>query len=247
MDWRYVPFKRYDPYFKTGLNLALLESVSEGSDPVAFLAGWEKNCINIGRSQEIEARVNLEEVEKREEVVIVRRQGGGGTTYLTREGEITWNIVAPEKEFPEDVNQVYSQVCGRIASGLERIGIEAWHEPINDIVTENGKISGATLKRKEGAVYIAGTLLYQVDPEEMFSLINPESDKKKRHQIQDYRNRVTSIQQETDTSFEETRKALKATLLENKKWRRTEFSEKETRRARELADKYSSKEWIHTT
>ncbi|MFT4893071.1 MAG: lipoate-protein ligase A [Candidatus Nanohaloarchaea archaeon] len=243
--WRFISFERHDPYFKTGLNKALMESVRNGSNPIIFLAGWDRKCINLGYSQSFEEEVDVEEFEKRDDVILVRRQGGGGATFLTPEGEITWGIVASEKNFPDDVNEIYEDVCGKIAEGLEKIGINAEHEPINDIVTGNGKISGATLKREDGVVYIGGTLIYQTDPEEMFSLLTPSEDKLKDKQIKEFRERVSSITQESDASFDEARKILKKALTEERKFQESELTDSELKRSQELADKYSEEEWLY--
>lgn len=243
--WRYISFERYDPYFKTGLNRALMESVRNGSDPVVFLSGWRRKCVNLGYPQSSEEEVDTEEFERREDVVLVRRQGGGGTTFLTPEGDITWGIVAPEEEFPDDVNRVYQQVCGQIAESLSEIGIDAEHEPVNDIVTENGKISGATMKREEGVVYIGGTLLYELNAEEMFSLLTPGEEKLKDKKVKEFRERVTSVSRESDTGYDEAITTLREGLLDGKNFRQSKLKEAEIERARELADKYSSKEWLY--
>lgn len=244
--WRFIPFQKYDPYFKTGLNKALIESVEKNqASSTIFLSGWSKNCVNIGYSQKFEKQVNVEEFQNRENTVLVRRQGGGGTTYLTPEGEITWGIVASSEKYPDDVNQIYQQVCTQIAEGLETIGIEAEHEPINDIVTENGKISGATLKQEKNTVYIGGTLLYKVKPEEMFTILTPPEDKKKDKQIQDFKERITSVRRETTASSEKAKEALKKGLLNNKTYKEANIKPKEKQRAEQLAKKYSSKQWLH--
>ncbi|PSH00022.1 MAG: hypothetical protein BRC28_01650 [Nanohaloarchaea archaeon SW_4_43_9] len=243
-NWRYLPFQRYDPYFKTGLNKALMESVREESSPVAFLAGWDKKCVNLGYSQSFEDEVNTEEFRSREDIVLVRRQGGGGTTYLKPEGEITWGIVAPVELFPDSINSIYKNVCGKIAGSLSEIRIDAEHEPVNDIVTENGKISGATLKQGGGVVDIGGTLLYENDPAEMFSLLTPDEDKLKDKQIEKFKDRVTSVKQESIASFEETAEALKNGVLKGKKFRDSELRDSETERAKELANKYSGEDWL---
>ncbi len=243
--WRFIPFQRYDPYFKTGLNKSLMESVREIERPVVFLAGWDKKCVNLGYSQRFAEEVDQEEFDTTDDVILVRRQGGGGATYLTPEGEITWGIVAPEEEFPDDVNKIYELVCGHIAEGLKEIGIEAEHEPVNDIVTEEGKISGATLKRDDGIVYIGGTLLYENDPEEMFSLLTPSEDKKKVKQIEDYRNRVSSVREKSSASFEGAKTALKRALLKDRVSETSGLMDSEVERAEELAEKYSDEEWLY--
>jgi lipoate-protein ligase A len=246
VKWRYLPFDRYNPYFKTGLNKALMESVRKGSDPIVFLSGWDRKCINLGYPQSFEEEVDEEEFQKRDDVTLVRRQGGGGTTFLTPEGEITWGVVAPVDHFPEDINAIYENICGEIAESLNQIeGINAEHEPINDIVTGNGKISGATLKREDGVVYIGGTLLYQTDPEEMFSLLTPDKDKLKDKHIEDFRDRITSVKQESSASFEEATKALKKGVLNGKNYTESELKKQEIERAEELANKYSGEEWLY--
>ena len=241
---RFIPFQHYNPYFKTGLNKALMESVKDSGEPIIFLSGWKPNCVNIGYSQTIQNEVDMDEVNKRD-LVIVRRQGGGGTTYLTEGGEITWGIIKPSKLFSDDVNQIYQEVCGKIASALKNIGIGAEHQPINDIVTNNGKISGATLKRKDGVVYIGGTLLYSVDAEEMFQILTPDEEKLKDKQIEDFRERVTSVKDESDATFEKTVNALKQGILKNRDAKTSKLKQSEINRAEELADKYSSKEWLY--
>lgn len=244
MNWRYIPFQHYEPRFKTGLNSAAMKSVEETETPIVFLAGWRPGCVNIGYSQKVEEQIDIEEFEKRD-LVLVRRQGGGGATYLAEEGEITWHIVAPESYFPEDVNKIYEEVCGEIAEALESLGIDAEHEPVNDVVSKDGKLSGATLKKEDGVIYVAGTLIYKTDPEEMFSVLTPDEDKKKDKQIERFEQRVSSVSEESNASFEDTRKALKQKLLENKNWSESSWTEREKEMAESLADKYSSDEWIY--
>ncbi|MFQ3308616.1 MAG: lipoate-protein ligase A [Candidatus Nanohaloarchaea archaeon] len=245
MKYRFIPFKHYNPYFKTGLNKALMESVRETGEHIVFLSGWKPNAVNLGYSQKFKEEVNAEEFKKRDDVVLVRRQGGGGATYLTENGEITWGIVAPEEEFPDDINKVYQKVCNSIAEGLKEIDINSHHQPTNDIVADKGKISGATMKREDGVVYIGGTLLYSVDAEDMFSLLTPNKDKLKDKQIKEFRERVTSVETESEASFDEAVEALKSGLLKDHDFEVSELKDYEVKRAEELADKYSSKDWLY--
>lgn len=244
MEWRYLPFKKYNPYFKTGLNTALINNVSETGKPFVFLAGWNRRTVNIGYSQKVEEEVNLDKVEE-ENIALVRRQGGGGTTYLTPNGEITWHMIAPEKYFPSDLTEIYEKICGKIGEGLSNNGINAYHEPVNDIVTDQGKISGSTAKKSSGVVYTAGTLLYEVNPNEMFSVITPSQDKLKDKQVGDFRDRVTSIRQHKDWSYSETVEILKETLLTNKVYTISKLSDSVQSEAESLAEKYKSDEWIY--
>lgn len=243
MKYRFIPFKKYDPYFKTGLNQALMESVAKTGEPVIFLAGWNQKCVNLGRSQNAEKEINLERVEN-DNIAIVRRQGGGGATYLTPEGEITWGILAPKKGFPNDVNKIYEKVCGTLAEQLGEIGIKAEHEPINDVVTSEGKISGSTLKRKNGVVYIGGTLLYENNPEEMFAYLTPGEDKLDDKPIEEFRDRVSSVRSESDASHEDSKKCVENFLKKDRDWKNSDLKQKEIETAEKLADNYRSRKWI---
>lgn len=241
---RFIPFQYYDPYFKTGLNEALMDSVRDSKETVIFISGWEKDCVNIGYSQKIEQEINRKEVEKRE-IEIVRRQGGGGTTYLTRDGEITWGIIAPTKEFEQDVNKIYENICSKLARGLSSMGIEAKHEPINDIVTENGKISGATLKREDGVTYIGGTLIYKANVDEMFRILTPPKEKLDDKDIENFEQRITSVKKESDASFDQAVGAVKKGLLGDRKFSESSLTDEEIRKAESLADKYSEEKWLY--
>lgn len=244
MKYRLIPFQYYNPYFKTGLNQALMESVEKSREGVIFLSGWAQDTVNIGYSQTVEEEVDMREVERRN-VAVVRRQGGGGTTYLTRDGEITWGVIAPESEFPEDINKTYEKICGELVRGLKTISIEAEHEPINDIVTSNGKISGATTKKKNGIVYTGGTLMYQNNPEEMFTVLTPDEDKLRDKRIKDFKDRVTSVVKESDASFKEAVNAVRKGLSKEKNITESKLKDYEKNRAEELAKKYRSDEWIY--
>lgn len=243
MQWRFVPFQYYDPYVKTALNDVAISSVQGGGTPVVWLAGWDRDCINVGYTQTVAAEVDVEQVEQAD-VPIVRRQGAGGTTYLTRDGEITWGMVVPDDVFPDDLNAIYEQVCGTVVDAVARLGIDARYEPINDVVTDSGKISGATARKANGVVYVGGTLLYTVDPEKMFTFLTPDNDKLTDKQIDDFRDRVSAVTQESNATLDETRDALQQTFLDGKKYDESSWTEREMHNAKSLADKYRSNAWI---
>jgi lipoate-protein ligase A len=112
-------------------------------------------------------------------------------------------------------------------------------------VTDEGKISGATLKRKNGAIYLGGTLLYEVDAEKMFSVLTPPEDKMKDKPINDYRERVSSVSRQSSADFQQTVTALRNALLSDKQFEKGDWTEEEMDKAGRLADKYSSEEWLY--
>lgn len=241
--WRFIPFSKLDPYMKTALNDVLLTEVSTTKEPIFWLSGWDTNCINLGVSQEYEKVIDYKKVLE-DDVVVTRRQSGGGATFLSKEGEITWGIIVPEEFFLEGINDIYAKVCGLIIDELKAVGIDAYFKPINDIRTPNGKISGATLRKEQGVIYVGGTLLYTSDKELMNVYLKPEEDFLKKTRISESEKKITSISQESSLSFEQTKELLQRAFLKNKQFYEDSLRETEILKAQNLSNKYKSQSWI---
>jgi lipoate-protein ligase A len=240
MKWRFIPFKYYNPFLKIALNEVAMQS----KEPIVWLAGWKPGCVNIGYGQHIKEVVNLPEAKKRR-LLVVRRQGGGGAMLLSKDGEISWSVVAPEKFFPKNPNKIYERVCARIVSALKDLGINARHKPINDVICDEGKLSGATIKKDAGVVYVGGTLLYSVNEKLMRAVLRPERDHIKREKKPEMFKQVTSVSLLCEASFNETIAALKHNLLKGVDFAEGKWSSEELLRAKLLAKKYQGKEWLY--
>ncbi len=241
--WRFIPFKHYNPHIKIALNEVVVDSVQKTGVPVVWLAGWKPSCINIGYGQHVEDVVDLKET-KKQHIVVVRRQGGGGAMFLSEKGEISWSVVAPEKFFPKDPNRIYERVCARIVNALQDLSIKSWHKPINDVVTDKGKVCGVTIKKELGVVYVGGTLLYDVDGKLMRKLLRPERDHLKRQKVPEKFKQVASISVLCSASFAGTMRVLKDNLLKGVEFTKSSWSKEEMSLAKELSKKYQSKEWL---
>ncbi len=241
MKWRFIPFKYYNPFLKIALNEVAVSSAKKA--PIIWLAGWKPSCVNIGYGQHVRDVVNIAEASKRK-ILVVRRQGGGGAMFLSEKGEISWSVVAAEKYFPSDLNRIYERVCGRIVNALKDLGIDSWHKPVNDVVTEAGKVSGATVKKENGVVYVGGTLLYSVDADLMRKLLRPERDHLKRQKVPEKFKKVASISGLCSDSFAEVVNVLKDNLLKGVDFSVSKWSSEELLMAKNLAKKYKSEEWV---
>lgn len=294
MQWRFLPFERYDPYLKMGFNKTAMERVKEGSDPIFWLTGWGTDCINVGFQQKIANVIDLNTV-RANNVPVVRRQGEGGAVYLTHDGQIAWGVAAPKSVFepgeaPESsgpnrprashpvsawtkvrrmanrnwhrvVNDdtcgnaekfgqsesngegvsVLSQVGYRIESALQSIGINANHnEGSNDVIGEEGKISGMSGWSEDGVVYVGGTILYQVDIDTMFTYLTP-NDKTP----DEYEAAVSSVQAESNASFKDVLEALRDAFLAHRSSYESIWSMEERVRAEVHAKHYRSDAWLY--
>lgn len=179
--------------FNMGLDEALLESVSSGrSEPVLRLYGWEPAAVSIGYFQSMRAEVDLEACRKAG-VDALRRVTGGGAVFHS--SEITYSIVVPEGHLlaPPDILDSYRRICGGLVEALRLLGVAAAFAPINDIAAGGRKVSGNAQTRKAGCLLQHGTLLLDVDPERMFSILKVPSEKLKGKLIEDVKARVAGL------------------------------------------------------
>lgn len=242
-NWRFIPFSRLDPYVKTALNDILINEVATSHEPIFWLSGWSCDCINLGVSQEYEKVIDYKKVLE-DDIVVTRRQSGGGATFLTKDGEITWGIIVPEQFFRGGINEIYAEVCSLLIDELQRVGIDAFFKPINDIRTSNGKISGATLRKEQGVIYVGGTLLYTCDKESMNVYLKPEEDFLKKTRISETQKKITSISQESSLSFDETKEVLQRTFLKDRAYYELSLTKNEILKAQNLSNKYKHQSWI---
>jgi len=214
---------------------------------------WNPSAVSIGKFQNIENEVQLDKC-KKYGVDVVRRITGGGTVYHDTEGEITYSVVANKKDLKaENINAVYAKFYDGIAEALKILGINADFNEGNaktcPNLTVNGKkISGSAQSHKKGVVLQHGTLLVDVDLEEMFTFLRVPWAKTCMEVINVAKNKITSIKKELGktVSVEEVnnalsegfKKALSIQLLEG------ELTPYENEIASKLyKEKYTTDEW----
>jgi lipoate-protein ligase A len=180
----------------------------------------------------------------------VRRRTGGGAVYHDRDGELTYSLFINENHRlnSRDFQKTYEKLCSGLVLGLRLLGIPAEFKPINDIIVEGKKISGNAQTRGMNVVHQHGTILREVDPALMFTLLKVPSEKIRDKMIKSAEERVTSINKflKREVSFEELKEALKKGFEESFKIKLVlgETLEFEEQLAAKLkAEKYATKEW----
>ena len=243
MDVRVIFDKKSKAFWNMALDESLLINLKEYGPTLRFY-GWMPPAISIGYFQSLEENVNMEEA-KRRGVDIVRRITGGGTVY--HKWEVTYSIILHPP--PGKILDSYRMIEGGIIEGLKEIGIEARYSGVNDIIVNGRKISGNAQTRRYGGLLQHGTILIDVDIEEMFTLLKVPNEKIKDKMIRDVKERVTSLRHlGIEIEFEELQKilargferALNIKLYEEK------IDERILKKARELeVRKYATQEWNH--
>src|SRR3989344_1365590 len=243
--WRVIPTQAHDAFTNMGLEEACLEAVAKGESPPTFrFYRWQKSAVVIGYFQALALAVNLAECKKRA-IDVTRRKTGGGACYLDAAGELTYSIVVPENFYSKDITYSYQELCGWIVQGLKSLGLNASFRPINDVVVDGKKISGNAQTRRKGVILHHGTLLYDLNPELMFSVLRIPRQKMLDKVSDQPDKAVTCIKRLGDFSLAAVEAALTKAFLQGKEWQVADWTEQEKARAQELASTcYQQQEWI---
>jgi lipoate-protein ligase A len=253
-DWRLLKLETHNAYTNMAIDEAILTARIHNLVPntIRFYR-WKPSAVSIGKFQNIQNEVNIENCRKYG-VDIVRRITGGGTVYHDAEGEITYSIITDKKDLKaKDITEVYQKVYAGIAEALEILGINADFNEGNakacPNLTVNGKkISGSAQSHKSGIVLQHGTLLLDVDLEKMFTFLRVPWAKTCMEVANVAKNKITSIKEilTKNVSLEEIinaltegfQKALDIQLAEEK------LTLYELKCAQKLCkEKYATKEW----
>jgi len=209
--------------------------------------GWNPPAVSIGYFQKLFDEVDVEECRK-SGVDVVRRMTGGGAVFHDK--EITYSFVVPENSFlSSDLYESYSQVCGAVIRGLEKIGISSEFRPVNDIIVGVRKISGNAQTRRNSCILQHGTVIVDVSPEKMFRFIRVNNEKMKGRalNLSDYVTSVieqkpgilASVVYQVLSGFIVSGFAEKFGLVMDEK----SFSVDEMNAIKEISGKYSRDEW----
>ena len=243
MMWRVIPLQTHDAFMNMALDEAVSEAIASGEKPTIRFWRWNPSAVSIGYFQSLEDEINLKKCRELE-VDVVRRRTGGGAVYHDYQGEITYSVAAKESLLPKGITESYKLICQWVISGLANLGLEGQFHPINDILVGGKKISGNAQTRRGGVLLQHGTILYDLDVKKMFSLLKVGQEKISDKMIKSVEERVTSIRALNNMNIENVYQALLKGFTEGKDFEFGEFSEKELKRAKELAQKrYASKEW----
>jgi lipoate-protein ligase A len=214
---------------------------------------WKPSAVSIGKFQEVENEVQLENC-KKNGVDVVRRITGGGAVYHDADGEITYSIVVSKRDLKtEDIAQVYRKIYSGIAEALEILGINTDFSEGNaktcpNLTVEGKKISGSAQSHKRGIVLQHGTLLVDVDLKKMFTFLRVPWAKTYAEIANVAKHKITSIHKEIEetVSMKEVEQALvqgfqrtlKIELINGK------LTPHESELAERLyREKYSTSEW----
>ncbi len=248
-EWRLLLMGAASAFENMAVDEAILRCVAEGkSQSTLRFYRWEPSAVSIGYFQGIEQEVDLEAC-RQKGVDVIRRLTGGGAVFHDRKGEITYSLTMSDSYpgIPRKVLDSYALLCAGLVEGLKRLGLDAEFSPINDILVRGKKISGNAQTRRFKGILQHGTLLCEVNPHLMFSLLKVPSEKVRDKLIEGVEQRVTSVKRELGEVDEQAiiqammagfAQALSITLVPGV------LSEQELALAEQLkVERYGAKEW----
>jgi len=166
--------------------LALEEWAVEHA-PGSFFVWNVRPTVILGRNQDIEAEVNVTYCLEHG-IQMYRRKSGGGCVYAD-EGNLMLSYITPET----DVKQAFDGYLSKLADVLRSMGLKAVRTEHNDVLVEGRKVSGNACYATRTGCIVHGTLLYDVDFNEMEHAITPSKEKLDSKGIKSVRQRVENL------------------------------------------------------
>ena len=153
----------------------------------AFLLWRTTPTLVVGKYQN-----TLEEIRKdyvdAHGIQVARRLSGGGTIYADLGG---WMFTFIQ---PDDTQEIdFQQYTRPIVDALRALGVPAGFNGRNDLMIEGRKFSGNSQYKMAGSTVHHGTLMFDVDIDEMVAATSVADEKIISKSIRSVRERVTNI------------------------------------------------------
>ncbi|MDI6600710.1 MAG: biotin/lipoate A/B protein ligase family protein [Thermoanaerobacteraceae bacterium] len=261
--WRLIDTGFNDGAYNMAVDETLMESVAAGdSPPVIRFFGWVTPTLSIGYFQRAEKEVDLRRI-KELGFGFVRRPTGGRA--VLHDEEITYSVSIREEELPGSVIETYRALSLGLVEGLKLLDIEAevaslkesgtgkaltsacfdspsWYE----VVARGKKLIGSAQVRRYGAILQHGSIMLRFDPKKLASIMNVDDRardrlavmlSKKAGSLSEMAGREIGYSEAGQAIAEGFKKAFDLEII------RSNLTEKETKRADELKEKYMGDEW----
>jgi lipoate---protein ligase len=236
----------------TEINVALDEVLTEEvgagrRNPTLRFWDWEEPSTVIGSFQSYRNEVDPDGVAKHG-IKVVRRISGGGAMFMEAGNCITYSLYLPQTlvdglSFADS----YPFLDAWVMAALEKLGINAFYVPLNDIATDQGKIGGAAQKRlAHGGMLHHVTMSYDIDADKMVEVLRIGKEKLSDKGTRSAKKRVDPLRRQTGLA----RTAIIAAMIEvfTDRYGATpsELTEAELRTAGErVRSKFGTAEWLH--
>ncbi|ERH11044.1 MAG: lipoate-protein ligase A [halophilic archaeon J07HX64] len=253
--WRLIREESRPGPTQMALDEVAAETAAQGGPRTVRVYRWEPSTLSLGYRQPPET-VDWGFCADHS-IDVTRRPTGGGGIYHDAVGDISYTIAAPADEVPGELLACYELLCEPVLSAFERMGVDAAFadeersaihqpacylraiDPAHDILAGGRKISGNAQYRQRDAVVQHGSLSYAPRVERHLGVFDTDLDADR------FRDRVTSVREQTGIERETAVAALEGALGEWADASEGEWTDAELERAADLVDqKYGTDRWV---
>lgn len=268
--WNFINTGSNDPYYNMAMDEALLNFVSRDEiDPVIRFYTWNPATLSVGYFQRLTKEIDIEKVKAKGYGMVRRQTGGRGVLH---DKELTYSVIVPEShpEMPSTVTEAYRVISEGLLEGFKLLGFDtyfaiprskeereklkqprsavcfdapSWYE----LVVEGRKIAGSAQVRQKGVILQHGSLLQDVDVDDLFDMFKFKNDRLKDKMKQAFVEKAVAINdisnhhitiEDMEVAFEEGfRKGL------NIDFKPLELTQQQQNEIKELTEKYKADEW----
>ncbi|BBD89928.1 biotin/lipoate A/B protein ligase family protein [Staphylococcus caprae] len=270
--WNFINTGSQDPYYNMAMDEALLNFVSRGEiDPVIRFYTWDPATLSIGYFQRLQKEIDIEKVKEKGFGLVRRQTGGRGVLH---DKELTYSVIVPESHpnMPSTITEAYRVISQGLLEGFKNLGFEtyfavprskeereklkqprssvcfdapSWYE----LVVEGRKIAGSAQTRQKGVILQHGSILQDIDIDELFDMFIFKNDRLKAKMKEAFVEKAVAINdisekhitlEEMEQAFEE---GFKTGL--NIDFKPLKLSDQQMAEVKELEEKYRSDEWMY--
>ena len=175
--------KSQDPHETLALEEYMLEHIAPG-EIILYLYTHE-NSVIIGKNQNAWAECRHELLHK-EEGKLARRISGGGAVYHDV-GNLNFSFIVDKNDY--DLTRQLSVILAAVKS----FGIQAEFSGRNDIIVDGKKFSGNAFCHRKGGSFHHGTILINVDKNNLARYLQVSQDKIESKGVASVRSRVCNL------------------------------------------------------
>jgi lipoate-protein ligase A len=174
--WRLIPLETHNAFMNMAIDEAILTARINNRVPNTLrLYRWQPSAVSIGKNQNPENELYVDNCRKMG-IAIVRRISGGGTVFHSATDEVTYSVTAQTTNIGIDIPATYQHIYAAITDALRLLGIPADYNTgkaknCPNLTVNGKKISGSAQTIRKGIVLQHGTLLLNVNFTEMFTLL----------------------------------------------------------------------------
>lgn len=270
--WNFINTGSHDPYYNMAMDEALLNFVSRGEiDPVVRFYTWNPATLSVGYFQRLKKEIDIDKVKEKGFGLVRRQTGGRGVLH---DKELTYSVIVPESHpnMPSTITEAYRVISEGLLEGFKLLRFDAyfaiprskeereklkqprsavcfdapsWYE----LVVEGRKIAGSAQTRQKGVILQHGSLLQDVDVDELFDMFIFKNDRLKEKMKKAFVDKAVAINDISDRhiSIEEMEKAFEEGFKKglNIEFKPLSLTENQLAEVKVLEEKYRSEEWLY--